>query len=729
MRRTLPDISYKKQTREIIESNFKPWQLSRKDEREGFHRLVNEVVSHVQELSSEVSYVENMFFLDSIDVNEDWVMFTTYPNYKLSELYFSGEPVTETCTEVTTTDDFIGNGFDVSYPVKSISFSGEPISINLTNQRIEVLSSRKIHTIDIVTSEIISTSSADVILSGEMEVVVGELNRQIPIEERIRPETLIITVDGTTVPYTIKNASEFTSPWNPDFDVDNNGIVGSYEEFIARSNIGSIATDFTPSEWEKIGWLDIDEDGVISEKDVSRVLLYTNSISPGVYHVVNVSGTRTGVMALSYEKYNPNALMFSKGDCPDHVIDDENLISDLYKSVTYVNEISVYFGVETDGRTLRAFKYDFDNSQITADMMIHIPDLTASGEILDVASANGFVYALIKEPSGHRIAYDNVLKESIEYLSGSADIVMSGEPTLIGASPNGSIILYADNTINFVSAERDRCMEVDGESFFNIRKTLTLEDGTAVKIVPSYIFNSFDAFAYSFGIERPYGMNNLLFKDIISDFWIHQQSNSEYGMNYGILREVGIIPDDLSYCGDLYILPETIIQSGNLWYVNVNGCEMNMISESSGIVVFSGIPGEMQVYSGHIATFSEEILKDYDTLEISSYFSDGNGDPIYLTYNVKVKRGKSIPDIHVYSYDNAGFLESEGFIVSGEPTEEFIAFVNEIDSEDPFTYANAVVDVTPMDMKRTCPEYIIPTVYDPKMAQILSGMPVVNITL
>lgn len=728
MRRTKPDLSYKKRTGDIIQSNFRPWQLTRKDEREGIHRLVNNVVSYIGELSSEVSYIENMFFPEQMDLSEEWVMYKTYPEYGIANLVLSGIPISGVCTIVTDTDNFISNGFDQLVSVSSFQFTDDILSIKHRPGYIDILSNRKIHTINTISEETSLIISADIITSGEINIVVGPRSRQFVFQEKIRPETVKVTYNGISVPFRIKNASEFTAPWVDNYDCDNNGIVGDYEEYIARLNEGKKATDHTPEEWAAIDWLDTDGNGEITDRDIEIVLAHINSVAPGTEHVIIVDGSSTGIMNISYEVFNPKATMFSKGDCQDRVITDIHPINTDYTSVTYDRDLDIFFGITKDKRTVRAFKYDFDNQQIKSDTMLYIPGMDISTILNDIDNMHGFLYILADNNGTPEILYDEIRTEYVESINRKASILVSGIPEKLAAGSDGSFIIVMSGEIITMSPERDRCIEINGTAYFNKKRNYTLSNSTPLNIVPSYIFNSFDSFAYSLGIERPYGIDNFGMRNIIRDFWKHQQDNSEYGMNYGIMREIGIIPGDLSYNRNVYSLPEKIIQSGNLWDITINEYNMNLISSGESLI-FSGSPGILEIYNQNLMLFSESILTGNDQVSLSSFFEDKNGDPVYLEYVIPVIKGKNNPDISVDSYDDEEFLESIDFIISGEPTAQLIDFVRAAETSDPFIYKNAIVDSTPMDMKRITPDPVIPTVFDPVLSGILSGLVKVDITI
>lgn len=721
MRRTKPDLSYKETTKNIIDRNIKPWQLIRKDEREGVHRLVNNIVSYIGELDSEKTYIENMFFPESMDLSEEWVVYTTYPAYSSDKLYLSGEHISNICTYATGTEELISNGFDTVKQSSTFTFGGSVESIYASAGKVEILSNRNIYTYDSVSMELLSTDSADVITSGEMSLVVGIDKRQFTIGEMIRPDSVKLTLNGANIPFTIKSASAFTAPWVDKYDCDGNGIIGNYEEYIARFNQGRSASEFTPDEWAELEWLDYDEDGTISDRDVERVLLHINSVAPWVEYVVTVSGNKTGAMILSYEEYNPKAVMFPKGTSRLPLITDDNIISSNYYRVTYESDSNVFFGITPDKSSVRAFRYDFDTDQILADSLIYIPDTTPDTVFIDIDNKDGFIYVLSELNGTCRISYDEIKKEYVESITRSSTVSTVGIPDSFTATTDGSFIVSLSGKLITLSAERDRYADIEGVAFFNQKRNYTLSDGSPIKTVPYYIFNSFDAFAYSLGIERPYGCDNIMMRKIIMDFWVHRQDNSEIGMNYGILRELGIIPETLSPTRNIYSLPERITYNSGELSLTVNSSEMTLI-QSGDLCIFSGEPGTVNIYSGNLYTFSESILSVNDSLKISSYFSDANNDPVYLTYNLPVTKGKADPDIRIYSYADSELLESIGYIISGEPTSSLISYITGYETNDPFTYANSIVDVTPMDMKRINPDPVLPTIYDPVMSGIISSL-------
>jgi hypothetical protein len=79
MRRRSIDFSYKQRTSDIVRSVYEPWQLTYRDAREGVHRLVNTVVSVSDEFDNEIKEIENLFFIDHIDIGK-----STSKSYSLS---------------------------------------------------------------------------------------------------------------------------------------------------------------------------------------------------------------------------------------------------------------------------------------------------------------------------------------------------------------------------------------------------------------------------------------------------------------------------------------------------------------------------------------------------------------------------------------------------------------------------------------------------------------------
>ena len=90
MRRENIDLSYKERSQEIIDNIYDPWQLPRKNRRDVVHSIANRVVSLTQELGSEINYVQNMFFPDMMDINEEWLVYEIKGEVNSSEIYLPG---------------------------------------------------------------------------------------------------------------------------------------------------------------------------------------------------------------------------------------------------------------------------------------------------------------------------------------------------------------------------------------------------------------------------------------------------------------------------------------------------------------------------------------------------------------------------------------------------------------------------------------------------------------
>jgi len=738
MRRKVPDYSYKERTRTIVDQRFEPWQLAYRDAREGIHRFLNRTVSLMQELDNEAEYVENMFFPEQMDLSEEWVLYRPYPNQSMNNVYLSGQQIDEIVTPVANLDEMLAGGIDILDPqfvISGIPFVESLLAVDI--QHTYILGSGIVTEVDLQNTKVVSSGEIDTVLMVD-EVFYADIEHLMyPLKQYHRDGTLTVMVSGVAVPFTLYDNDELTGNWNEEFDADGDGIIGTYERAALETSYGLNQQNVSPSVWENIDWLDVNKDGYISDVDYNAVIQSIPSAAPDVKSVIEVPFGVNGALDIRYEQKLPKAKHLFRNRNEYDVLDDFHKLYQFATKVAYDSHTDVYLGINTDRNELRAYRYDTVNDEVVSDLLIYVPRWSSSCTLVDIDIVDGLAYVLVTDGTISRVYYGDIWRETVEEISDYAAIpTMSGIiPSSFTAMPDGYFGITEGENLHVFKGSRDRVIEIEGVTYFNRRHPVTESDGTSLKTIPHYIFNNWDSFAYSLGINRPWGCNNLALKKLIMDFWDHPQGNDKIGINNGMMRELGYITPDIIPSGLFYDMPSDLTYSGEpdskLWNVTVNSTPM-MVYELSGEVgeylLLSGSIGTIRVEGGNRIFPDKVITLAYDTVTIQGYFLDGNGDPIQMTYQMEVLKGSTTPTINVRTYGDDEFLEEIGWLnTSGEPSDDMITFVKDAIEDDPFIYDNALTDCTPMDGIRLSEDPILPTIYDPNISGLLAGLTEVEI--
>ena len=227
MRRVRPDLSYKERTRDIIDESFEPWQLIYKDEREGFHRIINRVVSFCQEFDKERLYVEDMFFPSKMDLSEEDMLYTLYPAARSTDVYYDGVPISGTITMVDTSDELIAGEIDVVIPRSTASGVVQVDSmVAETSDNVHILSGGYLCQVDLLEREILSSGYVSAVTTVSEDSIFDIHNRYYVIDQPFIKESVsVVTSGGIEVPFDVYSSDDLTGLWNPDFDIDNNGVI------------------------------------------------------------------------------------------------------------------------------------------------------------------------------------------------------------------------------------------------------------------------------------------------------------------------------------------------------------------------------------------------------------------------------------------------------------------------------------------------------------------------
>lgn len=724
MRRKQLDFSYQERTANLIEEHYSSWELTYRDEREGFHRFLNRVVCISDELEKEVKYIENMFFPEQMDLSEEWVLYRTEPATSADNVYISGQVISDVLTLADSTDELISYYMDVLIHRNTVSGIVPTVeSLTAVNaSQTFVLGSGYVWTLDLVNGIATSSGQVDVIDEVEHEVIFDSISRAYRITEEYLPESVeVVDNVGSGIPFSLTSTTDLTGAWNPEFDVNNDGIIDEYEKTIVEQLYGRSMEDLTPEEWVHADWADVNKDGKITEVDYRAVMSSYPSASSDTYGIIKVPITVIGQFIVKYIPDNRQVKSI-------HTLKDGYVEvlsqTELYKytdKITYDDNTGIYYGIinETDGKEIRAFTYDSELDNIKGDILL-LPNFWNSDcyiEDLDVAS--GHLFLLVTDNISYKLLYGDIWKEYTEAIDLSCLIELPSEfrPNHIAATEDGYIILCEGDRIEVFKPIRDRYAEIDGVTYTNRKRTYQREDGTDYTTVPHYVFNNFDSFAYSFGIERPWGSDNMTMRKLIMDFYKHQQGHDKIGVNYGIMRELGYENDTIAVSGLAYTLPAELSTSG---YVYVNDILMDINDYDGTNWVLSGSIGSILVREGTQIVPDASIVSAYDILSIDGYYFDGNGDVINVIQDVEIHSGTSGMPITVATMADLPYLSSIGIYVSGEPTSGLIETIETAEDESPYIYRNAKPDVSLVDIYRLSEAPLAPTSYEPNV--LISGI-------
>lgn len=668
MRRKVPDFSYKTEVQDIVEDNFDPWQLVSRDAREGIHRLVNRTVSLISELDNEAEYIENMFFPQSMDLSEEWVLYKSYPEYPAEDIYISGQLSTDIVDEVTNIDQLLAGNIDIL--CHEYTISGVPYANHILAQDIEhlyLLGSGVVTEYDLSDQSMTRSGTIDTVTTVNTIFYADKNHRVFTIKEEYRPETVTVVYSGENVSHTLIDADDLTGAWNERFDANGDGVVDDFERAAIENALGLTQQQVDPTTWETFHWMDVNEDGSISESDYNAVMTAVPSAAPDVEGLIKVPFNTVGALTVSYEKKLPRAKNLVR---PRTASGRYNTITDFHPLYSFAEKSAydphtdTYYGINEDATELRAYKYDQINEEVVSDLLMYIPRWSSDCYLVDLDVCLGTLYVLASDGTTTKMFYGDVWRETTEEISNEATIPsMSGQvPTSFTTMPDGYFAMLIGDTVRVYSGSRDKVMDIDGVAYFNRKYSLSLSDDTELNTVPHYIFNNWDSFAYSaIGLERPLGCDNLQMRKLIMDFWKHEQGHDKIGMNYGIMRELGLVNSGVVPSGIAYYLPAEMTYSGvppsQEWDITVNGYPTTVLDRATPVYdVTSTTTLETTLYSesfesgigGWYAYMGTSVLS-----QSSDYSVDGS-------YSLKIDTGSIL--VAAYTGDVTQVASSTTYI-------------------------------------------------------------------
>ena len=723
MRRPSPDLSYKKRTGKIVSETFRPWQLISKDEREGIHRFINTSVSITEDILAEGKYIEDMFFPDTMDVNHAHVLFVIPGKSASATLRINGTllaDITETTVPKKTSlyDDMILGMPDRLVLNKSIShtYSGVKSIGCVMNNTITVLSGNAIIEIDRTTGLKKSEAVCDNIVTESTETIFDSIHRTHVIRDidGVRDLSVKVYSEANEIPRAkVLYRKDFGDVWNSALDFDGNGLVWLDEENVISRAAYTDSSQYTPEEWDNVKWIDINNNNIIDETDIKSVRMMIPSAAPDVSAAVTVPDSYIGTFTITYEKDLPRTVALVNTDRNNVTkIKEDNPITGIGSKITYDFDKSIYYLIESND--LVAVRMNDSGDNIIASDRIDIFFDGTGYNLIDVSFSCGFVFVLCHNPSSgkYRVYYGDGWSEYLDRIESYAELPagLTGI-TSFAINSDFEFVFASPTHIYVLEPERDK-VYINGSDVILTKRHTVTEGAAQVNTIPEYVFNPFDSFAYSLGISRSWGLDNKKLRDIIYDFYRYEQSNSSIGMNYGIMREFGYTNEKIITSGKLYTVPAELVLSGN---IEINDVSYPVTEATTSVITPSG---EILINPEPGVTYlipSDEYCLNKESILLDGIFKDRFGNTQNLAYNILIDSGNTSPTIKVNSYADIPFLESNGYVLSGAPTQKFIDLISKYEDLDESRYKRAKVDVNSFSSARMSTVPITDTIYSPSV--------------
>jgi len=714
MRREQIDLSYKDRTNDIISNNYQPWQLAYNNNREFASILTNRLVSITEDLISEVEYVENMFFPDMMDINEEWIVYEVDGINQAGNLLLSGNTLSSKLTQVSNMDEFIAGSYD-HFDIISEIPTGFNISHACTiNNNIMFLVDNYVYAYTPTTGNIISTMVYSV-LSGETTLYVNKDDMDFPFQDEME-NIQVFDKDNNIISHTYIDHSMCNSDYIEMNDMDSNGVINTKERSMLYKYKNKSSSDYTPEEWDNIKWMDYDRDGTIGTSDYTYLTSMIPALRGDIKSAISLPSTTLGVYTVVYETKIPRSELVISDNNNYKIFYNTDEISIKYKNIIYDDKTKILYGISKDDGLIYANRLD-DSYSIIATSRLFLNTGLEKHTILDLGLHSGYIFVLTKYNNKYYIFYEDTRKEFLEYISRKAylDTIDDLDITNILIDKSGYFYFHNTTTLFKVKAHRNKFIEMNDTVYFNIDHTITDLSGEPKILLPWNIFNSFDSFAFSFGIDRPAGCDNIKMKELIYDFWEHPHDNTAIGINYGIKRELGFVNSANAFDVAKYVIPANIDTTGDI-YIN----EKLMIKTmGQNIVILSGEPGSF-VLSGDNLLIPDQLYYDTNTnIDLTADFIDGNNEVQNLSYNIILTNKYTFPEIEVYSLGDPQYALSDKCIYSSLEIKDKII---EMEASDPFIYKNIKTDMYPLNAARISSIPMSPTTYGVEIDSSNSGI-------
>lgn len=700
MRVPEPALYYRPQTKDIVNRTFQPWQLIVRDQREGLHRLINRIVSLADELHSEARYIESMFFPDSCDMSEPYEVSTFVPARLPEQIRVNGTPLTELYPEASSLDEFLA-GLPTHYRTHHTVTTVAHDSLSMTHSDAVYLvgASGAVYCYNARTDTESMLRTPDMPQTETMRVVVDD-HRTFLITKPAS-NVAVTTPSGAALPFSLN-----TTPgnYNPDFDVDGDGVIGEYERSLVAQAYGARMEDVSLATWNQIGWCDIDGDGYVSDRDVTIVHTSIPSFDPTAFAAVSIGSTYRGEAIITYVVQTDvqyTAIADVLGSNPQYKVPDALRAC---RALSYDATTDVYYVVD-NATTLRAVKLHPTLGNVLNDSLLHVP-LWVSGEIMDVDVCGGFLYVLMSDGTQHMIGTAFIHGEYVAGVDATAPLECPFAPRMLGVGSDGLVVVSDGTTLGIVYATRERYIAIENSTYVSaaISGEVVDTEGTPLAVVPHKIFNNFDSFAYSLGILRPPGRDNWWMREAIYDFFRHRQGNHPIGITYHTMRGCGVIPDTY------YSYPRVVTSPVQF------ALDQPMVANGMPMTVTSGAPYRISA-DGIVCETAEGmhfvVIELSGECTISGSVYDGNGDLRGDSFTISVPDGvpyESAP-IHCVQGDDRRVLSTLGYYSGDVPTQVLLDLMCTRAQSEPTVWKNAIPGRTPVKALRASVDPVVPTVY------------------
>ena len=721
MRRIRPDLTYKRETADIMSSVYEPWQRGAKDQREGVHRLVNRIVSFGDEAVSELEYVSAKFMPQSADITESHTVFDI-AGYEPDTLRIGTSALTDIYAETSSIDRVLDGIYDsfttyATYKTPAVftdlcGHDGETV-YGLADSTVYAytLADGRYRIDDTDTASLVSfTFYAD------------SSFRTVVIPEDADLSTLrIYDADRRTLNIELLSHESARGTYMPLFDRDRDGVIW-YDDRDALEAIRNIKQSaMTPEQWAQICDLDYNDNRCVDDADLIPFDVAFASLSDSIYAAARVISPVNGAVTVSYSVKGSTIVAIDDADdgyTPRISLDP---INGYGHAVWYDADIDAYLCLQNDQFLHIVKRGNFDS--VANDHLVYLPLWNTNTRAIDLMVWNGYVWILATDGTTHKLFCGDILREQIFTTEYVYDLTLPETPQACTFVSNGRILIAAG--MNLVELQPKRYVYYYNGShlYLSNRETITDASGAAVPVSAVKVFNSFDSFGYNLGLSRRWESSNETFRDIILNAFAYPNSHSRIGMRNCMLREFGL---DAHYREALQLcrLPGPIDASHHVY---INGSQALVTSEGSTVTITAGGMTYIATHTSGTAvsplSYIECISPHPDTASIvlDASFFDGDGISRSLT-GIKLV----FPPFHddhrvtVTSFTDQAELRNAGYVDSvGVPTAALYTRMLEEDIAHPALFANAIVNEWPLDFIRvpSCP--IVPTGYNPLLTSFM----------
>ena len=722
MRRIRPDLTYKRETADIMSSVYEPWQRGAKDPREGVHRLVNRSVSLGDEAISELDYIRAKFMPQSADITESHTLYDI-AGYTPDSLRIGTVPLTSVYAETASIDRVLDGVYDefVTFATYTTPAAFTDLCGH-TGKTVYGLSDGTVYAYDLSdASHVIDASRSSSMVS--FTFYADSTCRTLVIPEDADLSSLrVADADGMTHSIEILSHSTARGVYMPVFDRDGDGVIWYDDRDVVESIRNVKQSELTPERWAQICDLDYNDNLVVDDADLVPFDAAFGSLSDSIYAAARIISPVNGALTVSYSV--KGSAIVAIDDNEDGYTSRTSLdpLNGYGKAIWYDKTLDAYLCLQDDQYLHIIKRGNFDS--IANDHLVHLPLWNTRAEAIDLMVWNGYVWVLASDGHTHKLFCGDILKEQLFTTDIVFELSLPETPQACTFVTNGRILIAAGTKLIELQPKRYVYYYNGSHLYLSNRETVTDTDGKAVPVSTVKVFNSFDSFGYNIGLNRRWGVSNETFRDTIINAFMYPNSHSRIGMRNCMLREFGL---HARYAESLQIcrLPGPI---DNTRPIYINGIQAVMSSFGDGIA----ITADGRVFHAmHTAgagvpslSFIECVTSHTDelTITLGASFIDGDGLSRVLS-DVKLVFPPMHDDerITITPFTDPDALARAGYTDnSGMPTSTLYARMLVEDAAHPALFSNAVVNEWPLDFIRvpSCP--IASTGYNPALSSIVT---------